>query len=78
VQCAALGPAITIAAGAKPPGEFVRKIIIRGSGPPVLTPRTVTVQDAGVVRRTGKASARPGYGISGNSPDVKTTTRLSS
>lgn len=47
------GPLITVPAGAKAPGKLVRRIVIRGSGPPILAGQTVTVQDAGVVWRTG-------------------------
>jgi len=48
------GPKITVPDGAKPPKGLVRRIIIRGSGPPILAGQTVTVQDTGVVWRTGQ------------------------
>jgi peptidylprolyl isomerase len=48
------GPDITVPAGAKAPKQLVRKIIVNGSGPRIVSGETVTVQDTGVVWRTGK------------------------
>jgi peptidylprolyl isomerase len=53
VRWGAHGPVIAVP-GVRPPRALVRKVIIRGSGPPLLAGDTVTVQDTGVVWRTGK------------------------
>jgi peptidylprolyl isomerase len=47
-------PVITIPARVKPPKSFISRVITRGSGAPITSGETVTVQDAGVVWRTGK------------------------
>jgi peptidylprolyl isomerase len=47
-------PVVTVPAGARPPESLVSRVITRGSGPPVTSGETVTVQDVGVVWRTGK------------------------
>ncbi|HLX50103.1 MAG TPA: FKBP-type peptidyl-prolyl cis-trans isomerase [Streptosporangiaceae bacterium] len=47
-------PVITVPAGASPPKSLVSRVITRGGGPPVTSGETVTVQDTGVVWRTGK------------------------
>jgi peptidylprolyl isomerase len=39
---------------AKPPASLVRRVITRGRGAPVTSGETVTVQDTGVVWRTGQ------------------------
>ena len=48
------GPVITVPGSTSPPRTLVRRVMIRGSGPPVLAGDTVTVQDTGVVWRSGK------------------------
>lgn len=54
VRWGARGPAITVPRDVKPPRALVRRVMVRGSGPPVLAGDTVTVQDTGVVWRSGK------------------------
>ena len=49
------GPAaISVPRGARPPSGLVRRLLIRGHGPPVRPGQTVVVQDTGVVWRTGQ------------------------
>ncbi|HEX3491529.1 MAG TPA: FKBP-type peptidyl-prolyl cis-trans isomerase [Streptosporangiaceae bacterium] len=45
---------ITVPHGARPPAGLVRRLLVRGHGPPVRAGRTVVVQDLGVVWRTGQ------------------------
>lgn len=47
-------PLITVPADVSPPKSLVSRVITRGSGPPVTSGETVTVQDTGVVWRTSK------------------------
>lgn len=54
VRWTAQTPAITIPDGAGPPKSLVSRVITRGSGAPITSGETVTVQDTGVVWRTGK------------------------
>ena len=53
VRWGAHGPVITVPGGS-PPRSLVRRVMVRGSGPPVLAGDIVTVQDAGVVWHSGK------------------------
>jgi peptidylprolyl isomerase len=48
------GPAITAPAAVKPPRKLVRRLLIRGAGPPIQAGQTVVVQEAGAVWRTSK------------------------
>jgi peptidylprolyl isomerase len=48
------GPAITAPAAVKPPGKLVRRLLIRGAGPPIQAGQTVVIQEAGAVWRTSK------------------------
>jgi len=54
VQWGARGPVIKVPGGASAPRTLVRRVLVRGSGPPVLAGDTVTVQDAGVVWKSRK------------------------
>jgi len=45
---------ITVPHGARPPAGLVRRLLVRGHGPPVRAGQTVVVQDLGVVWRTGQ------------------------
>lgn len=54
IRWGARGPVIKIPHGVSPPRTLVRKVLVRGAGPPVLAGDTVTVQDTGVVWRGGK------------------------
>jgi peptidylprolyl isomerase len=47
-------PKITVPSKAKPPGKLVVTMLMRGSGPKILSGQTVVVQDTGSVWRTGK------------------------
>jgi peptidylprolyl isomerase len=46
--------AITTPHAARPPATPVRRLLIRGHGPPIRAGQTVVVQDTGVVWRSGK------------------------
>ena len=54
VQWGARGPVIKVPGHASAPRTLVRRVLVRGSGPPVLAGDTVTVQDTGVVWKSGK------------------------
>jgi peptidylprolyl isomerase len=45
---------IKVPGHASAPRTLVRRVLVRGSGPPVLAGDTVTVQDTGVVWKSGK------------------------
>jgi peptidylprolyl isomerase len=45
---------ITVPHGARAPSGLVRRLLVRGHGPPVRAGQTVVVQDLGVVWRTGQ------------------------
>ena len=46
--------AISAPHGSRPPAGLVRRLLVRGHGPPVRAGQTVVVQDLGVVWRTGQ------------------------
>lgn len=54
VRWGSRGPVITVPRGVGPPRTLVRQVLAGGSGPPVLAGDTVTVQDTGVVWKSGK------------------------
>jgi peptidylprolyl isomerase len=54
VRWGSRGPVIAVPRGSSPPRTLVRRVLVRGSGPPVLAGDTVTVQDTGVVWKSGK------------------------
>jgi peptidylprolyl isomerase len=54
VTSSASGPVITVPAHTAPPEHLVTDVLIRGTGPPLLTGETVVTQFTGVLWRTGK------------------------
>jgi peptidylprolyl isomerase len=53
VRMTPTGPVITVPHGVKAPGNLVTRVLMRGSGPPIVSGDTVVVQYTGVVWRTG-------------------------